>query len=85
VVGRDPAIAEGRYAEGIETLLTAGAWLEDRGFQNPANIPWRAIVTPALAASGQVVQACEVIEPAIQQARSFGSPWAVEGSPALNR
>jgi DNA-binding CsgD family transcriptional regulator len=71
------AIAEGRYAEGIKMLLEAGAWLENRGFQNPAYIPWRAIVAPALAATGQTIQACEMIEPAIQRARSFGAPWAL--------
>jgi DNA-binding CsgD family transcriptional regulator len=71
------AVAEGRYAEGIDTLREAGAWLEERGFQNPAYIPWRAIIAPALTATGQTNQAREVIEPAVQRARSFGTPWAL--------
>ena len=71
------AIACGHDQEGIDILLDAGAWLEERGFTNPAYIPWRALVAPALAATGRAHQAHALIEPAVQRARSFGTPWAL--------
>jgi DNA-binding CsgD family transcriptional regulator len=77
VLAGELALAQGRLAEGVEMLLRAGAWLEDRGFTNPAYIPWRARVAPALAAAGRTDEALEVIEPAVNRARFFGAPWAL--------
>jgi DNA-binding CsgD family transcriptional regulator len=70
-------IACGHYQQGIDRLLQAGEWLEERGFTNPAYISWRAIVAPALAANGKTEQAHALIEPAVLRARSFGTPWAL--------
>ncbi len=71
------AIAQGRLAEGVEILREAGAWLEQRGFSNPAYIPWRARLAPALATLGRVDEAQAVIAPAVRRAREFGAPWAL--------
>ncbi len=71
------AIAQGHTAEGVEILREAGAWLEPRGFGNPAYIPWRARLSPALATLGRVDQAQAVIAPAVRRAREFGAPWAL--------
>ena len=70
-------LARGRTAEGVEVLLETGAWLEERGFGNPAYIPWRARVAPALASLGRRDEAREVIGPAVRRARQFGAPWAL--------
>jgi ATP/maltotriose-dependent transcriptional regulator MalT len=71
------ALARGDTAEGVEILLEAGRWLEERGFLNPAYIPWRARVAPALAMLGRREEAQAVIEPAVRRARKFGAPWAL--------
>jgi DNA-binding CsgD family transcriptional regulator len=70
-------IACGRTADGIERLLRDGAWLEDHGWANPALNPWRARVTPALAAAGRLEEAREMIAPALERGRAFGAPWAL--------
>ncbi len=71
------ALARGELTGGVEILLEAGAWLEQRGFHNPAYIPWRALVAPALVATGRASEARELINPALQRARAFGAPWAL--------
>lgn len=71
------ALAKGELTAGTEILLEAGAWLEDRGFRNPSYIPWRALVAPALAATGRADEARAVIEPALERARAFGAPWGL--------
>jgi DNA-binding CsgD family transcriptional regulator len=71
------AIAHGRSEEGIAMLLDAGAELERRGFANPSHIPWRALVAPALASAGRGEEAKSVIAVGLEQARRFGSPWAL--------
>ena len=70
-------LAQGNLADGAKVLLETGAWLEERGFTNPAYIPWRARVAPALAALGRHEEARDVIELAVQRARHFGAPWAL--------
>ena len=70
-------LAGGHPEQAIEHLLTAGPWLEERGWTNPAANPWRAMVAPALAAVGRVERAREVIEPAVRRACAFGAPWAL--------
>ena len=70
-------VARGQATEGAEILLRTGQWLEDRGFINPAYIPWRARVAPALAAIGRREEATTIIEPALRRARAFGAPWAL--------
>jgi DNA-binding CsgD family transcriptional regulator len=71
------ALAKGELTAGIEILLEAGAWLETRGFRNPSYIPWRALVAPALVATGRAGEARELIKPAIERARAFGTPWGL--------
>lgn len=71
------ALAQGQVTEGIEILLAAGAWLEERGFKNPSFAPWRALAAPALAASGRSEEARTVVAPALRHAQAFGSPWAL--------
>jgi DNA-binding CsgD family transcriptional regulator len=71
------ALARGDIEAGIALLLSAGAWLEERGFTNPGLIPWRALVAPALAARGRFAEAGELIGVAVTRARRFGAPWAL--------
>ncbi len=71
------ALARDEVNAGVEMLLEAGAWLEQRGFDNPSYIPWRVRVAPALVAIGRASEARELIKPALQRARAFGAPWAL--------
>jgi DNA-binding CsgD family transcriptional regulator len=71
------ALAQGRTQEGIELLISSGTWLEHRGWANPSLNPWRACAAPALAMTGRVDEAREVIKPAVLHARSFAAPWAL--------
>ena len=71
------ALAQGRAQEGIDLLVNSGSWLEERGWANPSLNPWRAFVAPALAMAGRRDEALELIEPAVEQAQSFGAPWAL--------
>lgn len=71
------AFARGQTGIGIEILLQTGRWLEDRGFGNPTHVPWRALVTPALAASARLDEARAVIAVGLERAREFGAPWAL--------
>jgi DNA-binding CsgD family transcriptional regulator len=71
------AVAQGRCAEGITTLLAAGARLTHQGFANPSHIPWRAHAAAALASCGRMEEAREVIGVGLAQARQIGSPWAL--------
>ena len=71
------ALAQGRVQEGIDLLVSGGAWLEDRGWANPSLNPWRAYVAPALAMAGRRDEALEAIAPALERAQFFGAPWAL--------
>ena len=77
VVRGELALAQGRTEEGIDLLLDAGNWLEERGFTNPSFVPWRALVAPALAARGRIDEARDLIATAIDRARTFGAPWGL--------
>jgi DNA-binding CsgD family transcriptional regulator len=70
-------LAHAKTEAGIGRLLRAGAWLDQRGFTNPAYIPWRALAAPAIAAVGRLEEAREVIGPALIRAREFGAPWGL--------
>jgi len=70
-------LALGRTTEGIERLMRDGAWLEEHGWANPSLNPWRARVAPALAMTGRVEEARDVIGPGLERARRFGAPWAL--------
>ncbi len=71
------AFAHGEIGIGIELLMKTGSWLEDRGFTNPTHVPWRALVAPALAATGRAEEARALIATGLERARQFGSPWAL--------
>jgi hypothetical protein len=43
-------------------------------FTNPAYVRWRALLAPALAATGQVSEARTIMSPAVKRARRFGAP-----------
>lgn len=66
-------IAQGRHAEGIEDLLTAGSWMERRDFTNPPWGTWRALVAPTLAGCGRIDEAREIVSDAVSRARRFGA------------
>lgn len=46
----DAEVSARRGWESIGVVEAAGNWLENRGFTNPAYIPWQARVAPSLAA-----------------------------------
>ena len=77
VVLGELALAAGRREEGIARLCHAGEQLEGHGWRNPALAPWRAKVVPALVAAGRAAEARELIAPAVESARRFGTPWAL--------
>jgi ATP/maltotriose-dependent transcriptional regulator MalT len=70
-------VAQGHVPEGVQALLAAGEWLEQRGFTNPAYLPWRARAAPELAILGRGEEARALIEPAVVRARAFGSAWGL--------
>lgn len=76
VVLGELALAAGRREEGMARLCHAGEQLEAHGWRNPALVPWRAKVVPALVAAGRSAEARELIAPAVERARRFGAPWA---------
>jgi ATP/maltotriose-dependent transcriptional regulator MalT len=71
------ALAAGRREEGVSRLRHEGEQLEAHGWRNPALVPWRAKIVPALVAAGRSTEARELIAPAVEQARRFGTPWAL--------
>jgi DNA-binding CsgD family transcriptional regulator len=71
------ALGAGRRDEGIARLWQAGKQLETHGWRNPALVPWRAKIVPALVAAGRSAEARELIAPAVELARRFGTPWAL--------
>lgn len=71
------ALVLGRRDDGIARLRQAGEHLEAHGWRNPALNPWRAKLAPALMAAGRGGEARDVIAPAVERARAFGTPWAL--------
>jgi DNA-binding CsgD family transcriptional regulator len=77
VVRGELRIACGDLERGVEDLLGAGTWMEERDLLNPGWSPWRMVVAPALAATGRVAEARDLVSEAIARARASGAVWAL--------
>lgn len=70
-------LAQGNLEEAVDDLLVLGADLEDFGFLNPAAIPWRQEVVPALATLDRTGEAEAIVASAEELARAFGAPHVI--------
>jgi DNA-binding CsgD family transcriptional regulator len=70
-------LVQGALEEGVADLLALGEDAESRGFLNPAAIPWRQEVAPALATLGRAAEARGVIAVAEERARAFGAAHVI--------
>lgn len=70
-------LAQGRTEAGVEELLACGARQEAWGALNPAMIPWRSTVAPALAQLGRLDEARRHAAEELARARSVGAPRAL--------
>ncbi|MFD5543956.1 ATP-binding protein, partial [Streptomyces sp. NPDC127079] len=69
-------LAEGRYAEAARLLASVGAWLDGRGWRNPAWCPWQLRLASALAPISPD-EAIGHAREAVRRAREFGAASAV--------
>jgi DNA-binding CsgD family transcriptional regulator len=70
-------VAHGDDEAGVDDLLTAGAWMEERGLLNPSWSSWRMDAAQPLARLGREEEARELVAEAVVRARRFGAPWAL--------
>jgi DNA-binding CsgD family transcriptional regulator len=71
-------LAQGQTAAGIAELLACGERCDAEGQSNPAIVPWRSQVAPALAEVGRREEALALAREELELARRFGAPH-VEG------
>ncbi|HEY2054806.1 MAG TPA: AAA family ATPase [Solirubrobacterales bacterium] len=71
-------LAQGQTEAGIAELLACGERCEANGPSNPAIVPWRSQVAPALAESGRGEEALALAREELELARRFGATH-VEG------
>jgi DNA-binding CsgD family transcriptional regulator len=71
-------LAQGRTEAGIAELLACGERCDTTGPSNPAIVPWRSQVAPALARTGRREEALALAGEELDLARRFGAPH-VEG------
>ena len=70
-------IACGDIERGVEDLLSAGRWMEERDLLNPSWSSWRMAVAPSLAFLGRSDEATELVAEAVRRARRAGAVWAL--------
>jgi DNA-binding CsgD family transcriptional regulator len=70
-------LARGELESGAEDLTTAGDDLEEMDMRNPAAIPWRQEVVPALGALDRTDEARRIVSEGERQARAFGAPHVI--------
>jgi DNA-binding CsgD family transcriptional regulator len=66
-------LARGELGEGAEDLVAIGEDLEAMRMLNPAAIPWRQHVVPALGALDRTAEARRIVSDGLEQAHSFGA------------
>ena len=66
-------LARGELESGAEDLIAVGEDLEEMHMANPAAIPWRQEVVPALAALDRTAEARRIVSEGERQARAFGA------------
>jgi DNA-binding CsgD family transcriptional regulator len=71
-------LAQGQTEAGIADLLACGERCDAGGPSNPAIVPWRSQVAPALLESGRREEALALATQELELARRFGAPH-VEG------
>lgn len=70
-------LARGELESGAEDLTTAGDDIEEMGMVNPAAIPWRQEVVPALGALDRTAEARQIVSRGESLARAFGAPHVI--------
>jgi DNA-binding CsgD family transcriptional regulator len=70
-------LARGELEAGAEDLLAVGEDLESMRLLNPAAVPWRQEVVPALAALDRADEARRIVAEGQERARAFGAPHVV--------
>ena len=66
-------LARGELKGGAEDLIAVGEDLEEMGLLNPAAIPWRQQVVPALGALDRTAEARRIVSEGESRARAFGA------------
>jgi DNA-binding CsgD family transcriptional regulator len=66
-------LARGELDEGAEDLIAIGEDLEAMRMLNPAAIPWRQHVVPALGALDRTAEARRIVSEGLELAHSFGA------------
>jgi len=69
--------AQGRLAEALDDLLTAGSWLGALGVINPAYLPWRSEAALVLTRLGRSEEALRLVHEEVDLARTWGAPRAL--------
>ena len=70
-------MAQGRWADALADLLSAGRRADECGVDSPAATVWRAESALALAALGSEQEAWHYAEENLELARAHGAPWVV--------
>ncbi len=70
-------LARGELESGSEDLLAVGEDLEQMDIFNPAAVPWRQEVVPALGALDRTAEARRLIVEGERRARAFGAPHVI--------
>ncbi|HEX6471694.1 MAG TPA: LuxR C-terminal-related transcriptional regulator [Streptosporangiaceae bacterium] len=70
-------IAAGETESGVEDLLAAGRWFEERQWTNPTRSMWSTATPQALITIGRSDDARSLARRTLERARRFGSPWAL--------
>jgi tetratricopeptide (TPR) repeat protein len=69
--------AQGRLAEALDDLLTAGSWFGALGVINPAYLPWRSEAGLVLTRLGRREEALRLVHEEVKLARTWGAPRAL--------
>ena len=70
-------VARGELESGAEDLLAIGEDLEEMRLLNPAAIPWRQHVVPALGALDRTTEARRIVSEGESRARAFGAEHVI--------
>lgn len=70
-------LARGELESGAEDLLAIGEDLEAMRMLNPAGVPWRRHVVPALAALDRTTEARRIVSEGESRARAFGAQHVI--------
>ena len=70
-------VAQGRHAEALDDLLSAGASWHGLGIDNPAAAPWRTAAAAAHSALGHPQEAAALAAEQLTLARQVGTPMAL--------